>query len=226
MRTYKYLSVFPVLFPALVWGMGDADPLAYRFMLDRLEIHDSDGKHPLVWEAHAWVGKDLNKLYLYTEGERVNGEYEELQTQLLYSRAILPYWDMHLGWRYDSYPLPNQHWLAVGVQGLAPYYLETQAMLYWDADGYAATRLKLEHEWMLTQRLALIPEVEMNAYSRSDPDRAHKAGLSDLSADVRLAYEIRREIVPYVGVHWDKAFGQPDDADDDWQWVAGLRLWF
>jgi copper resistance protein B len=50
---------------------------------------------------------------------------------------------------------------------------------------------------------------------------------------VRLRYEIRREFAPYVGVHWERKFGNTADLAraagedaDQWSLVAGLRVWF
>jgi copper resistance protein B len=50
---------------------------------------------------------------------------------------------------------------------------------------------------------------------------------------LRLRYEIRREIAPYVGVVREKKFGSTADfaraagADtDDTRFVAGIRFWF
>ena len=57
--------------------------------------------------------------------------------------------------------------------------------------------------------------------------------MSDLELGLRLRYEIRREIAPYLGVSWSKRFG--DSADlaraagedaDEFALVAGIRLWF
>lgn len=212
------------LLPAAGFAMGEDDPLLFMFKLDQLEVRDADGANPLVWEGYAWLGKDLNKLYLNTEGERVDGEYEELSTELLYSRAVAPYWDVQMGWRHDTYPEPSRDWLAVGVQGLAPYFFETDATFYLGQAGRTALKLKTEYELMFTQRLVLIPELEANFYGKSDAETGAKAGLSDISAGLRLGYEIRREFAPYIGVNWGKSFG--GEGTSDWQAVAGIRLWF
>jgi len=50
---------------------------------------------------------------------------------------------------------------------------------------------------------------------------------------LRLHYEIRRELAPYIGVHWEKKLGDTadlarDQGEDtsDLQLVAGFRFWF
>jgi copper resistance protein B len=50
---------------------------------------------------------------------------------------------------------------------------------------------------------------------------------------LRVRYEIRREIAPYVGLSWVRAFGRTADFaevegehPDDLRILAGLRVWF
>ena len=55
------------------------------------------------------------------------------------------------------------------------------------------------------------------------------SGLSDIEAGLRLRYEIRRELAPYVGVHWVRRFGETADFasdDSETRFVAGVRVWF
>ncbi len=228
----KYLSLILswLLLPTLVLAMGKDDPLLFMLKMDQLELRDADDHTPLVWETQAWLGKDLNKLYFKTEGERVNGDYEELETQLLYSHAIAPYWDMQVGWRHDAYPKPNRDWFAIGLQGLTPYYFEIDVSLFVGDEGRTALRLSTEYELMLTQRWVLIPEIETNLYGKNDPEIGIGSGLSDISVGLRLGYEIRREFAPYIGVQWGRQFGKTADYSEaegeDIQFVAGIRFWF
>jgi copper resistance protein B len=136
--------------------------------------------NPLAWEAEAWLGKDLNKLWLKTEGELLKGETEEAELQLLYSRAISPYWDLQLGWRGDMQPTPNRNWAAISLKGLAPYFFEVDASLFIGQSGRTAARLSAEYEMLFTQRLILSPELGI------------ESGLSNISTGLRLRYEIRR----------------------------------
>ena len=229
----KYLALMLGLLPTLVLAMGEDDPILFMLKMDQLELRDAEDHTPLTWEGQAWLGKDLNKLYFKTEGERVNGNYEELETQLLYSRAIAPYWDIQAGWRHNAYPKPSRNWFAIGFQGLAPYYFETDVSLFIGNEGRSALRLGLEYELMLTQRWVLIPEIETNFYGKNDPEVGIGSGLSDMSVGLRLGYEIRREFAPYIGVQWGRKFGKTADYareegedNQNTQFVAGIRFWF
>src|SRR5690606_11836313 len=117
------------------------------------------------------------------------------------------YWDFQAGWRGDREPGPERHWLALGVQGLAPYYVDVDATLFIGNQDRTALRLGLEYELMLTQKIALVPTIEFNFYGQNDPDAETGAGLSDIETGLRLQYEIRREFAPYIGVHYEKKYG-------------------
>ncbi|HHL18932.1 MAG TPA: copper resistance protein B [Thiothrix sp.] len=208
------------------------DPVLTKFMLNQLEIHDADGSNPVTWEAEAWIGKDLNKFWLKTEGERVDGENEELEVQALYSRAIAPYWDIQAGLRKDFKP-EGREWGVIGLKGLAPYFFETDIALFAGDNGRTAARIQGEYELLLTQKTILTPEIELNLYGKDDPQMRIGSGLSDVSVGLRLRYEFKREIAPYIGVEWTKKFGDTADfarADgndvSDTQLVTGIRTWF
>ena len=89
----------------------------------------------------------------------------------------------------------------------------------------AALRLAAERDVLLTQRLVLRPELELNAYTEDDAERGIDAGLSDVEFGLRLRYEIRREIAPYLGLLWSWT-ESPDEESSEFSAVAGLRIWF
>ena len=79
----------------------------------------------------------------------------------------------------------------------------------------------------------LQPLAEVNLFGKTDEVRGRGAGLRTLETGLRLRYEIKREIAPYIGVVWNKTFGDTADlarvASDTAQGsrvVAGVRLWY
>ena len=209
------------------------DPLLARVLIDQLEWRDGDEADPYVLEAQGWIGKDLHKLWIKTDVERVEGETEEAEIQALYSRAIAPFWDVQVGVRQDLKPTPEREWGVIGIQGLAPYFFEIDAALFIGDSGDTAARFSAEYEMMFTQKLVLSPEVSINFYGQNDMHRQTGSGLSDAQAGLRLRYEIRREFAPYIGVNWTKNFGNTaefvrdhGESTSDTQWVAGVRAWF
>jgi copper resistance protein B len=93
--------------------------------------------------------------------------------------------------------------------------------------------LEGDYDILLTNRLILQPTAELNFYGRNDPQRGIGSGLSESELGLRLRYEVRREFAPYVGVTWNRSYGQTaqyarDEGEDTSQvrWVVGVRLWF
>jgi len=215
---------------AEMMGMNDRKRFG-KVMLDRAEWRDGDSS-TYEWDAAAWYGGDFNKLWVEFEGESVDGSSIG-RTELLWDRIVSPWWSTRLGWRGDFGHGSSKNWLAFGVAGMAPGFIELSAMAYISDDGHAAFRLSTEYDCLLTQRWVLQPQFELNAYSHADPVRRIGSGVSDIELGLRLRYEIRREFAPYLGVSWAKRFGESADLasaagenPDEVSLVAGIRAWF
>lgn len=221
----------PMPYHDAMMDMND-DPLLHKVMIDRFEIRDTQHGKPVILEADAWFGKSLDKLWLKTDLEAVDGELEEAQVQVLYNHAISPFWDMQAGGRRDFKPA-QRTWAALGVHGTAPYFIDTNASLFLGKSGQAALSLSAEKELMLTQKTVLIPELALRMYAKDDHELGVGAGLSDLNLGLRLSHEIKREFAPYIGVNWSKKFGKTADMAEhhgektqDTQFLVGIKAWF
>jgi copper resistance protein B len=202
-------------------------------LFDQLEWRNTAEGSAAVWDAEAWYGGDTNKVWLRSEGERVAGMTQNARADLLWDHTFARWWSVQAGGRQDFGAGPGRTWAAIGVQGLAPYWFNTEATFYVGDQGRTAMRLKTEYELLFTQRLILQPEGEANLYGKSDPARQLGSGLSDLEIGLRLRYEVRREFAPYIGVVWARQFGGTADRvrasggnPNDVQFVAGVRAWF
>jgi copper resistance protein B len=202
-------------------------------LMERFEQISTHNNSSTEYDLQAWYGLDYDRAVLKAEGEIDGGKLQDARTELLWSHAVAPYWDTQLGMRLDGGNGPSRNWLAFGVQGLAPYWFETEATGYVGDKGRTALRLATSYELLLTQKLILQPRVEANLYGKSDPERDLGSGLSDLTAGLRLRYEIRREFAPYIGIEWVGKFGGTAElaraAGNDTKetrYVAGLRFWF
>jgi copper resistance protein B len=84
-------------------------------------------------------------------------------------------------------------------------------MAYIGENGRSAFRGELSYDLPITQRLILQPNIEINAYGKDDPERDIGSGLSDADVAVRLRYEFWREFAPYIGISYQRKYGQTAD---------------
>lgn len=215
-------------------GMDMADNARFgRLLIDQLEQFHGRDANGQTWESEGWYGNDGDKLWLRTEGERNRSTLETADFEAFWNHNISTYWGTQLGARQDFGVGPNRSWGAIGLQGLAPYWFEVEATAYVGTEGRTAARLRGEYDLLFTQRLILQPEAEINAYGKSDPQRRQGSGLSDIEFALRLRYEMRRELAPYIGINWVNQFGRTANyarADGqpatDLRVVVGLRAWY
>lgn len=208
-------------------------PLNHLVELDHLERHDTTPEATSVWGLDAWVGNSLDRLLVRSHGERTDGETGHAGVELLWSHAVSKWFNVTAGARRDFGHAPAREWAAVGLEGLAPYWFELEATGYVGEGGRTAARLEAEYELLLTQRLVLQPKLEAEWYGDDDPARGLGAGLASTEVGLRLRYEIRREIAPYIGYVRERSHGTTaelaraaGEATRDRRVVAGIRLWF
>jgi copper resistance protein B len=204
----------------------------YHLMLNQLEGRFGETSS-FRWSGEGWIGTDGHRLWLRSEGTLAEGTMEDGQQELLYARPISTYWNAMIGGRYDLDSAPGRGWGAIGIEGLAPLFFHVAATGYVSGDGHLAAKLEGSYDLLLTQKLILQPQVEMNFYTKSDPARDVGSGLAEIDAGLRLRYEITRKLAPYVGVTYTGKFGSTADyarasghATDEVRFAVGLRAWF
>jgi len=213
----------------------NGDVRSTAVLIDTLEIGFGDGAETYGWSAQGWSGGDINRFWWKSEGEgEVDGKLHDAEVQALYSRAIAPFWDVQAGVRHDFRPDGEAatH-LTVGVQGVAPYWFEMGAAAFLSTEGDLTARIETEYDQRLTQKWILQPALELDLSASDIPELEIGSGLTSITAELRLRYEIRKEFAPYVGVEWSRSFG--DTADyikarggeaNDARIVVGLKAWF
>ena len=203
-----------------------------KVMLNLGELQVRDGENGYRWEGEAWVGGDLNRFVVKTEGEG-GDELESAEVQALYSRAVSPYFDLQAGLRQDFQSGPKRSYATLGFEGVAPYWFETSGAVFLSNKGELLGRLEGSYDLRLTQRWILQPRAEINLTGQDIPELALGSGVSNIELGLRLRYEIKREFAPYVGVSLDRKFGGTADYaralgkdDQATGFVIGVRAWF
>lgn len=203
----------------------------YHGLLDQFEGRFGRS-NSFRWDGEAWAGTDWNRIVIKSEGETDGGRLEDGQQQILYARPIGTYFDLEAGLRADLDSGPGRTWAAFGIEGLAPLFFHVAATGFVGDRGRLAAKLEGYYDLLITQRLVLQPEIEMNFYAKPDPARRTGTGLSDIDAGLRLRYEISRKFAPYIGLAYENDFagtaalahaagGHPSRL----RFLAGIRAW-
>lgn len=205
----------------------------FHSILDEFEGRYAASGTDFRWDGEAWYGSDYNKLWLKTEGTLERGRLHDGDHELLYSRAISPYFDIQGGVRADIDDGPTRTWGALGIQGLALYQFEVQATAYVSDRGRFAARFEGSYDFLLTNRLILQPQAELNLYTKSDTGRQVGAGLSDVDTGLRLRYELWRKFAPYIAFTYAGYLTQARRIAHDHgeetgslRLTVGIRSWF
>jgi copper resistance protein B len=209
-----------------------------QLLFDRFEVQNVSNHTQLIWDAQAWYGKDLDRLWIETEGSYNNqhqGEIENLDLQ--YSRRISPFWDAQMGLgtqtTFGKGDKHERYYAIIGLQGLAPYWFEIDSNIRFSDNGDTWLDFEAEYDWRLTQKWVLQARAE-TSFSFSKAEQFEQAqGFSGVTTGLRLRYHITREFAPYIGASYSHYTGKTADliaAEGDdittTSLVAGMQFWF
>jgi copper resistance protein B len=219
----------------LRWKPPIADEVVGHLLFTQLEDRTDGRENELRWEGEGWIGTDMSRLWIKSEGVFQDGSMSDGDHEVLYDRPIprLRYFDAQAGVRADLDSGPPRFWSAIGIEGLAPNFFELEPTLYFRDDGHVAGKVETSYDLRITQRLVAQPQLELNFYSKPDASRGLGTGLADLDTAIRFRYEIRRKLAPYVGFAYTDQYGstagysrRSGEAVSNPRFVFGLRAWY
>ena len=209
-------------------------PFGYT-VFNQNEIRARGDERVWRWDSESWYGGNINRFWIRSEGslDTRSRKFDDAEAQALYSHAISPFFNLQTGARYAFTPGPSNGSAVFGVEGLAPLNWEVGAFAFISTGGHYAARIEGNYDLLLTQRLILQPQFEINFHSKDDARRGIGAGLSDLDSGIRLRYEIKRQFAPYIGLTFTKKYGRTADMaalkgaiTEELRFTAGIRIWF
>lgn len=191
------------------------------------------------WDLEGWYGGDHNRLWFKSEGQRdtaYKADYD-VDFQLLYGRFLWKYYDIQVGARMETQSFRGGNVArgmgVIGLQGIVPYNYEFESALFIDQRGAVSARLSYTKDFLFTQRLILQGRFETNLAIQKVEEFTTGPGLNNLEFGARLRYELRREFAPYIGVSFDRSFGetarlvrQQGGDPSQIRFVVGVRMWF
>jgi copper resistance protein B len=219
------LPAGPAFAQMTVWAV-EAEQLEYRL--------GEGGTDVIAWDTDAYWGTDELKVRWISEGAYVFEEdaFEELENHLRVQTPISDFWDVVAGVRVDTPDGPDRVYGVIGVHGLAPQWVEVDADLY--VSGGPVFEVDAEYEGLITNRLILTPSIEMELPLTDDEEIGNGAFGPTIEVGARLSYDlVDRLLSPYIGVHYERAFGESADlvrADGEdagaLYFVAGAKILF
>ena len=204
-----------------------------KIMAQLLEFQSSGGEAGGRWDVEGWYGGDLHRFVVKSEG---NAEHHRdagnADVQFLYARAVSRYTDLRLGVRQALEPASRTD-ASLGFQTRLPYWFDAEGTLFIGGDGAVLARLEGIYDLQLTQRLVLQPRVDLHFSAQDVPRNRIGSGLVRDELGLRLRYEIRRSLAPYLGISSERSHGGSADfargAGLDIRTtsiVFGLRAWY
>lgn len=231
----------PLIIAALL-----ASPAAAQGTMDGMDAHHHDrllsftrmfadyapAQNAATWEGEGWIGGDRHKFWWKSEGDIEDGTAERAEAQALYSRNVWTFFDVQAGIAHDFAP-DARTYLVAGIQGLAPYLLDTELHAFVGLKGDVRIRARQSFDLLITNRFVLTPTAEADFYLTDVPERAVASGFSRVETGLVARYEISRKFAPYVAAIWDSKVGGTrriaQAAGEDpggWRVSGGVRVWF
>lgn len=192
------------------------------------------GASKTEWESR--IGTDEHKVFLQAHLNKAESQRTEIDAKILYSRNVSDYWDVQAGVRYrDHHKILDQAQFdaVFGVQGLAPYFFETEIYAFVGADDQYSLSLETERDVLLTQKLILKPYINADLILSDQSKYAQKSGLSMFELGLETRYEINKKIMPYLDLSYayDKGlkvtrWQSQTGSGKNWNYGAGIRFRF
>lgn len=191
------------------------------------------------WDLEGWYGGDYNRLWFKSEGQQdtaFKADYD-VDFQLLYGRFLWKHYDIQIGGRMETQSFRGGNVArgmgVIGLQGIVPYNYEFESALFIDQSGAVSARLSYTKDFLLTQRLVLQGRFQTNLAIQRVEEFTTGSGLNNLEFGARLRYEIQREFAPYIGLSFDRSFGetatlvrQQGGDPSQIRFAVGVRMWF
>ncbi|OJW18868.1 MAG: hypothetical protein BGO51_00125 [Rhodospirillales bacterium 69-11] len=213
-------------------GGHDSPPTYYFVRVNNLDFGGANAGARLAWDVNARFGTDDYRLVLKSEGEAVRGRTRDAELQVLIDTPVSEFFNLQMGWRRVIAPV-NRNFFAIGVEGLAPYFVDSELTLFVSERGGAVLRAKGAVDIPIIANVYTKPMIEVNAYSSDDRALETYAGIGRMKLSLQTRYEVTRQIAPYFELGWDRLLGRTGSAAhaagervENAYAVVGIRLWY
>ena len=200
----KKIILLLTFFPMHAMAMGDN--MIFHSANLELDYGRQQSQDVLSWDGSFWVGGDYDKLVIRTIGEQVANQIENNELRVYYSRYIDHFWDARIGIRQDM-TSSQQPELAAAINGLAPYYIETNLVFFANQHGQLHGELELAHTAQLTQKLVAEPYLNTSWRGVTDTAELLGTGISQYEIGMQLRYEFNRHFALFLDCYNSQSVG-------------------
>ena len=142
---------------------------ASKLLIDRSKRASGRAATAISVNAEGWYGGDIDKLWLKTE---IEGEYgarpSRPSSRPCGATRSIPGSICRPACARCPPRYARGH-LVLGVEGLAPYWIEVDAAAFLSDKGDITARVEAEHDISVTQKLILQPRVEFDFAAQDIP---------------------------------------------------------
>jgi len=187
-----------------------AEPLIYGIQAEQFEYRLGERADVLAWDVDALVGTDEIKFVWRSEAEYDlrTDNFENLENQARMMTPVTPFFDFVGGVRFDTPDgAPDRIDAVIGLHGLAEQWFEVDMDLF--LSDHPSARFEVDYEGLITNQIIAVPSIELSVPLADDQDRGLGRFAPKLEVGLRVSYDlVDRAIAPYVGVHYERAFGK------------------
>ena len=177
-------------------------------LVDQLEVRMPGVPGSAATDIEGWYGGDRNRLRYRAEGVELQvGLGAEAQNE---SGA---------GWESR---------VEIGLEAVIPYDFDVELFIRVSHRGRVSSRMTAIKELRISQRLIVQGRLEATAAVQTSDALDSAAGLENAAAGLRVRYEFRRELAPYLGARWTGGMAPPTAQrfQSQLQAMGGLRVWW
>ena len=188
---------------------AEAQQLLWGIQAEQVEYRVGEDGGVAAWDLDAFVGTDELKVVWRSEGEfSVDQEaFETFENQLRVQVPVSPFFDAVAGIRVDTPEGANRVHAVLGLHGLAQQWIEVDADFF--VSDHPSFRFEAEYEGLITNRIVLTPSIEIDLPFTDDEAFGQGGWGPKLELGLRLSYDlVDRAISPYIGVHYERVFGE------------------
>ena len=181
----------------------------WGIQIEQFEYRIGEDENVAAVDFDAFVGSDELKVVWRGEGEfsMEDEAWEALENQLRVQVPVSTFFDAVAGVRVNTPEGPNRVHGVIGLHGLAQQWFEVDLDLF--VSDYPSFRFEAEYEGLITNRIILVPSIELDVPFRDDPASEVGAWGPKVEVGMRLSYDlIDRAFAPYIGVHYERVFGE------------------